>query len=356
MGNPIRAHADIDVTAVELPPELRTAIEQRLRGTAPAELARAVADLSAGYRADQGGWRATRSPEHLLAYAAVRLPATYAAITAALTRVRELRPGWCPRTLLDLGTGLGAGVWAVVGVWDSLRRVTALDADPRALALAGELARSAAHPAIRAAEWRTATLTEPLPEMVSDLVLIAYVLGELAPAAVETLVQRAWEATTGTLVIVEPGTPAGYERVIAARTRLLALGAHTTAPCPHDATCPLYGRDWCHFAVRLPRTRLHRALKRAALGYEDEKFSYVALSRADTDRAAARIIRHPRVAPGRIELTLCTRTGIRTPLITRADRELFRQARKTTWGEAFPEAGDTPSADAPPAHEPEPDA
>ncbi len=341
---------------VELPPELREAIDRRLGQASPAGLTRAVTDLSARYRAGQGGWRATRSPEHLLAYAAVRLPATYAAITAALDQVRALRPNWRPRALLDLGTGIGAGVWAAAAVWDSLRRVTALDADQRALALAQELARSAVHPAVRSASWRRAVLTEPLPETAGDLVLIAYVLGELAPDAAEALVDRAWEATTGTLVIVEPGTPAGYERVIAARDRLLAQGAFTTAPCPHDAPCPLYGRDWCHFAVRLPRSRLHRRLKQAALGYEDEKFSYVALSRDPTERAPARVIRHPQVYPGRIGLTLCTRQGVQTVTVTRADRELFRRARKTDWGDAFVAIEDETANSAPSALGSAPDA
>jgi ribosomal protein RSM22 (predicted rRNA methylase) len=335
--------ADITVIAVALPPELREAIEEQLRAAAPGELARAAADLSVRYRAGQGGWRATHSPTHLLAYAAVRLPATYAAITTALERVQELRPNWRPRTLLDLGTGLGAGVWAAATVWDSLRRVTALDADPRALALAQELARSAVHPAVRSASWRRAALTEPLPDIAADLVLIAYVLGELAPAAADTLVERAWQAATDTLVIVEPGTPAGYGRVIAARGRLLSQGAFTTAPCPHDAPCPLVD-DWCHFAVRLPRSRLHRTLKQGALGYEDEKFSYVALSRAPTGRAPARVIRHPQVHPGRIGLTLCTRQGIRTVTVTRADRDRFRQARKTVWGDVFAEGDASPQA------------
>lgn len=335
--------------AVELPPELRAAIDERLREAVPGELARAATELSTRYRTPTSrGGRAARAPAHLLAYAAVRLPATYAAITAALLRVQELRPNWQPRTLLDLGTGLGAGVWAAAALWRSLRRVTALDADPRALALAQELARSAAHPAVRSASWRRAALTEPLPDVTADLVLIAYVLGELAPDASEVLVEQAWQAATDTLVIVEPGTPAGYGRVIAARDRLLALGAFTAAPCPHDAPCPLVD-DWCHFAVRLPRSRLHRALKQAALGYEDEKFAYVALSRVPSKRAPARVIRHPQVYPGRIGLTLCTRQGVQTVTVTRADRDRFRQARKTDWGDGFPAAEGQAANGAPPA-------
>ena len=61
-----------------------------------------------------------------------------------------------------------------------------------------------------------------------------------------------------TLLIIEPGTPAGYARMIALRSQLIASGAHVAAPCPHQAPCPLATPDWCHFAQRLPRSRAHK--------------------------------------------------------------------------------------------------
>src|SRR5204862_6971891 len=130
---------------------------------------------------------------------------------------------------------------------------------------------------------------------------VAFVLGELA-APSET-VERAWTATAGAVVVVEPGTPAGYERVLDARDRLIAAGARVVAPCPHDRACPLAGTtDWCHFAVRVARSSAHRRAKEARLGHEDEKFSYVVAARGDARRAAARILRHPQVRPGHIQL------------------------------------------------------
>ena len=44
--------------------------------------------------------------------------------------------------------------------------------------------------------------------------------------------------------------------------------------------------DWCHFTQRLPRSRAHKQIKGAELPFEDEKFSYVALTRAPAARAS----------------------------------------------------------------------
>ncbi len=94
------------------------------------------------------------------------------------------------------------------------------------------------------------------------------------------LAELMWAKTRDTLLVVEPGTPAGYARILALRTQLIASGAHVAAPCPHDDKCPLTAPDWCHFTQRLPRSRAHQQLKGAELAFEDEKFAYVALTRA----------------------------------------------------------------------------
>ena len=121
--------------------------------------------------------------------------------------------------------------------------------------------------------------------------------------------------------------------------QLLGLGGSVAAPCPHERRCPLAEDDWCHFAVRLPRSSSHRAAKAAQAGFEDEKFAYVVVMREPVERAAARILRHPQVRGGHVRLELCAAEGLRSAVVSKRDRVAFREARKSSWGDAF---GDAP--------------
>jgi ribosomal protein RSM22 (predicted rRNA methylase) len=146
-----------------------------------------------------------------------------------------------------------------------------------------------------------------------------------------------WAKTRDTLLIVEPGTPAGYRRIIALRAQLIAAGAHVAAPCPHERACPLAPPDWCHFTQRLPRLRAHRQIKGAELPFEDEKFAYVALTRAPAARHPARVLAQPVVSKVEVTAKLCTPDGVviaKTPRRAKAD---YARARRWQWGDAVME-------------------
>ena len=172
-----------------------------------------------------------------------------------------------------------------------------------------------------------------------DLVTIGYGLNELPAPARAAVVAAAWRAARVALVIVEPGTPAGSAIILDCRARLLEAGAHIAAPCPHALPCPLAGdeRRWCHFSRRLARTRLHRAAKGGALGYEDERFAYVAASRSAPAPFAARIIGHPHATNAGVNMELCAAGGVSRTLIAKRDRDAHRIARRAKWGDAWGE-------------------
>ncbi len=168
----------------------------------------------------------------------------------------------------------------------------------------------------------------------SDLVLLAYVLDEIPEAAREPLIMRLWTLTTDTLLIVEPGTPAGWKRILRARDILIRAGAHILAPCPHARTCPLAAPDWCHFSARVARSRLHREAKGGTVPWEDEKFIYVAASRQPGLRAEARVIAPPRASKAAVTLKLCQDDGYAADRVfAKRAGESFKIARRLDWGD-----------------------
>ncbi|NNJ10324.1 methyltransferase type 11 [Chloroflexales bacterium ZM16-3] len=328
---------------MDLPSELRVGIEAALRGVGQAELRAAAAGLSDRYRAGHGasagppgGARYVASPAAAAAYAAYRMPATYAAVAAAMAAMAARMPGWAPRSLLDAGAGLGASLWAAAEVWDDLAAAELIESAPAMLSLGRQLAGRGGSPAMAGAAWRQADLTAPWRAERHDLATAAYVLGELPEAARGALVDALWAHSGHALLLVEPGTPAGWAIIRAARERLRAAGAAIIAPCPHQGACPLPEGDWCHFAQRIARSKIQRAAKGAELGYEDEKFAYVAVAREPGTPISARVLRRPVARPGRIELALCAPDGLRTETVTRSNRERWREARDAEWGDALP--------------------
>jgi ribosomal protein RSM22 (predicted rRNA methylase) len=147
--------------------------------------------------------------------------------------------------------------------------------------------------------------------------------------------ERLWQAANQMLVIVEPGTPAGFARILDARRQLLGLGAHMVGPCAGAGHCPLKAPDWCHFAVRLARSRSHMHAKGASVPFEDEKFSWLAVSRMPGAAAAARVLAPPRRIKAGIGLKLCTAEGLAERHVARRDGPAYKACRKLGWGDGL---------------------
>ena len=161
-------------------------------------------------------------------------------------------------------------------------------------------------------------------------------LNELAEADRMKLIEKLWSCTNQYLLIVEPGTPTAFEHMKIIRECLIRQGASVVAPCPHNAECSLPAGDWCHFTSRVSRTKLHKLLKGGEAPFEDEKYSYLVFSRAQSGKKKSRILRHPVIESGRITLQLCTQSSsIETRAITKKDKALFKTARKSKCGDTF---------------------
>jgi ribosomal protein RSM22 (predicted rRNA methylase) len=327
---------------MELPAVIRAAVDKALEGLPLADLQAAAARLSARYRSETRDGRAHLADDlSARAYLAVRMPATYAAVRASLDAVAQLRPGFTPQSLLDAGAGPGTALFAARDCWPSVSDATLIETSP-AIRRWGELLASGF--AFRRIDWRASDLAAAAAPPPHDLVMLAYVLDELAPSAIGPLIDRLWQATGDTIVVVEPGTPAGWSRILLVRERLIAAGAHLVAPCPHALACPLAAPDWCHFSRRVARSRMHRRIKSGDVPWEDEKFIYIAASRHPPLPVAGRVIAPVQVRGGTVSLKLCERTGIASQnLLSKRDGGRFREARRLAWGDCVGDPATFPS-------------
>ncbi len=316
-----------------LPSALEARIEVLLEGVSRNELAKCAAAISQVYRAGGVSAATVTDEASVFAYLVARMPATYAAAAAVFASVKQADPNFAPQSLLDVGAGPGTTSWAASEAWSGVKSITMADSNAQFRRMAKRLAethRPLATAAIVASDLRNATWTLPSAELVAA----SFVLAEIAD--LEGIVARLWSATKDMLVLIEPGTPAGFARIRAARRQLIEAGANVLAPCTHNAHCPIDGSDWCHFSQRLPRSRDHLKAKGASVPFEDERYSYVAVTRRPVARAnLARIIAPPKQTKSGITLALCTDRGLQSAFVAKRQRDVYAVLRRAKWGDTI---------------------
>ena len=326
---------------MELPVELRNGIDALLSGFSAEELKKISRQLTDRYKNDSGRGKVLVSRDlESRVYAAVRMPATFGAISDALSYVRECMPETQVRTVLDVGTGSGSGAWAVEEIF-SPDHITCLEREESMRSVGNALLRESSE-LLEKTAWAEFDLEkDPLGKAASsdqphtaDLVLASYMLNEFSKESRENAIRKLWNAAEHILLIVEPGTKEGFAVISQVREILLSQGAHLLAPCPHEGPCRLSDDDWCHFTCRVQRSKMHKLLKEGDVPYEDEKYSYIAFSKEEGEKAEARILRHPYITKGQIDLEICGRDKNGKVTLRKKD-EAYKAARKAKMGDAI---------------------
>ena len=308
---------------MQLPPALTSAVGVLLEGVSRKDLARRAQTLSAAYRGGRTSGGIVGELD-VAAYVAARMPATYAACAAVFARAASAMPDFTPQSLLDVGAGPGTAAFAAREAWPSLSAITLLEHNAAFRGVAARLLPSA--------RIIAGDLGADKPR--SDLLVASYVLAELPEASAGATARHLWESAGQMLVLVEPGTPAGFARIRQARAALIEAGAHVAAPCTHDNVCPMAGEDWCHFSQRLPRSRDHMQAKGANVPFEDERYSYVVVTREKVAKGA-RILAPPLEAKPGLTFKLCDEAGLRAHFVASRDKEEYRRVRKRGWGDLY---------------------
>lgn len=285
------------------------------------KLTQAYAHLSHRYRhtADKKG---LRSNDEALAYVQARMPATRACVLRCLD---ELPQDYHPKTVLDVGAGPGTATSAIKERFSNVS-ATLIEDDKFMLDIGKNFCPSD--------QWIPEKLTPTITLPQSDLVVLSYVLNELPESDIPKILENLWSVTQDYLILITPGTPAAFQQLRQARSHLISLGATVIAPCPHQFECPMMENDWCHFRVRVSRSAEHRKIKGGDLGYEDEKYSYLILSRHTNGASYSRVTKPPQHRSGHGSFEVCAPTGqLQTITYSKSKSADFKTLKNLEWGD-----------------------
>lgn len=299
----------------------------------------AAQELSFRYRCDERDmFRSFMTSEaHRLAYLTFRMPATYAVNSRVLGELKIRMPSFSPDSIGDFGAGPGTATWAAADIYPEITKATLVEKDENWLEIGARMMKNSGQGMLQKACWERGDVMSMGNLNPYDLLLMSYMIGELPFESIDNLMTLAWNVVGQVLVIIEPGTPHGFERIKKARSWLIEHGAFLVAPCPHQEQCPMSQGDWCHFAERLERSALHRIVKEGTMAYEDEKFSYIIAAKTSILLPEGRILRHPQHHSGHIEFILCGQNGLEKKVISRRHGDLYKLARKLDWGDSWPQ-------------------
>ena len=316
---------------MELPIKLQLAIENQTTLLKHEKLVKDAQSIREKYRTGSGqGKRLVTTNNEAIVYSVVRMPATYGAVYSALKCTLSLIS--CDiKTMSDVGAGTGAATWACDALLD-LNSIVCLEREPVMQNL-GQMMMCDSSEALSKTKWLQCDITKDDIKDKTDLVVASYMLNELSDTERIKAIDKLWNATNGLLLIVEPGTPVGFSHLKKAREHLLSKGGHVVAPCTHEGVCKISDDDWCHFTCRIQRSKLHKKLKGGEVPYEDEKFTYLAVTREKHHNAQARVLRHPIIEKGRISLVLCTEENIKKTTFCKKDVEMYKKVRKVQCGD-----------------------
>ncbi|MBN2479778.1 MAG: methyltransferase domain-containing protein [Parachlamydiales bacterium] len=273
------------------------------------------------------------SDSQRLAYITSRMPSTFKALLKALQEMVKIAPEIKIQTVLDLGSGPGTSVWSLFSIFEDILKINLIEKDAKLVEYAKVLTKNL--PFENKLHFEINDLLK-IKNYDSDLVILSYVANELKDYALDKIVNNWFKSESSKVILfIEPGTKYGFKSINYVRDRLIDKGASMIAPCPNELKCPMKKNDWCHFYVRVKRTKQHQYIKNATLAYEDEKFSYVIASKDPVRKPNSRVLRYPKTSKTEVNLVLCKEGQIKQESIYIKDRKNFKIAKKLDWGDSF---------------------
>jgi hypothetical protein len=165
--------------------------------------------------------------------------------------------------------GPGTGGWAAAELFPSLQSIDCVEASLPMAKIGQRLAHQSPWATLQQAQWH-----QPSDLPAADLALLSYLIAEMTLAQRTELLEKIWTKTQ-VIVVVEPGTPAGYQTDI--RSTRLGAQSRRALDCslsPFPAMS--FTNAWLvSFSCSRRTNATASIIEGGLLGYEDEKFCYL---------------------------------------------------------------------------------
>lgn len=322
---------------MKIPDLLEFAIEEEVNKHSIKDLKNAALNLSKRYmESERTGETFLRTNLDTIAYSVIRMPATYSAIRTCLEKVLEVYD-FDIKSVLDIGSGTGAAEWACNDLFD-VKDIVCLEREKDMRDISKKYFSFDEN--LKNVKFIESDILKEDLSVKKDLCILSYIINELSVENRLKVIDKVLKSAGKVLLIVEPGTPEGFNNIKEIRDYAYNKGYKIIAPCTgFCGRCDIPSDDWCASSVRVQRTKIHKYLKDAEIGFEDEKFSYVAISTEDIDfdniTNKRRILRHPKIENGRVIVKTCLNGEIKEDVITKKNKEDFKVLKKKNVGDMF---------------------
>ncbi|HEU64506.1 hypothetical protein LCGC14_1550710 [marine sediment metagenome] len=323
----------------ETPKQLFDSINSLFENVSLKELKSINLELSKKYKKQKHKFFS--SDKERLSYIASRMPATLKSIEYSLNEIKNITPKISIKSVLDLGSGSGATLWALLSVFTSengklktnFPTTYLVEKDEKMIFYAKELLKNVKGISKKVTFGKNDILR--VKNYDFDLVMLSYVANELKNFQIDKIINRWFFSKSKIIVFIEPGTKYGFKNIKYIRDFLIKKVCKLIAPCPNTLKCPMPKNDWCHFYVRVKRSKIHKYIKGGTLGYEDEKFSYVIATKEKVNYPKARILRFVKKTKQDLNFTLCKDGKMLNEKVSRKGKKRDKMVEKLNWGDVF---------------------
>ncbi|XP_046397479.1 methyltransferase-like protein 17, mitochondrial isoform X2 [Ischnura elegans] len=283
-------------------------------------------------------------------YLIARSAANYAVLMKVFNELKVKDPSFCPKTLLDFGSGVGTVTWATRSSWNTVKEYFCVDKSSHMNDLADLILRGGdINNELPSAGFFFRQFLPTSQTLKYDLVVSAFSLLDL-PTSNNRLqtVMNLWNKTSGYMVLIEDGTMAGSRVINEARDFLLEFGnssknianvaLHIVAPCPHDLPCPkVKTKKPCTFPVQFLTLPIGQGEENKAT-----LFSYLVIKkgiRPEDDLQWPRLVQPVLVRSKHTICRACCSNGQLQEIIFTSSKHgkfMYHCARSSKWGDLLP--------------------